>query len=300
MVAPSGSGRADHDGHDQVAAVQGADRAERPHRLDAGAAEGDEHAVAAERADDGRQQGLVVLQAAPVQDLEGEQGRPEGGSEQHGEAGRHAGDGEDAHVGPVPAEPGADPGAERPGALHQRRLRAHGAARGHAQQRRGDQGSQAAGVLGAAEHVDVVDEQLDVAGLARQPGDQRDGRPHGHEDGELDHATVVPGPEHALQDVQGGDVGRADEATPDPDGHDGRAEAVADVHHGVGDGPAGEGAAGDGRTHRNIVVRYVMGDDPPGRDQEVDRIARRFSPFSDSRGTLFRWLRATHRVEREG
>ena len=58
---------------------------------------------------------------------------------------------------------------------------------------------QRADVLGAAQHVDVVDQQLDVARLAEQPGDQGDGAADGHEDGQLHEASVVAGAQNALQ-----------------------------------------------------------------------------------------------------
>lgn len=59
----------------------------------------------------------------------------------------------------------ADQRADCAGGLHQWRLRAHAGTRGDAQERRGDQGSKRPHILRAAEDVDVVHEQLGVAGF---------------------------------------------------------------------------------------------------------------------------------------
>ena len=88
--------------------------------------------------------------------------------------------------------------------------------------------------------MDVVDEQLDVAGLAGQPGDEGDRGAGGHEDGQLRQTTAVAGAEHLLQPVEGSHVRSSGETTGDPDGDHCRSQTVAHVHDGIGKGAAGE------------------------------------------------------------
>jgi hypothetical protein len=86
-------------GGEQIDGVEGPDLWERPDRLDAGSTQAQIHGVPAEGTEDSGQQCLVVLQAATVKDLEGEQRRSERRAEQDRERGGHPGDREYAHVG---------------------------------------------------------------------------------------------------------------------------------------------------------------------------------------------------------
>ena len=79
----------------QVAAVQDSCFGQLPHGLEADPGDDDVDGVARERPEYGGDQCLVVLEAAAVKDLESEERRAEGRAEQHGEAGRHPGDGDD-------------------------------------------------------------------------------------------------------------------------------------------------------------------------------------------------------------
>ncbi len=80
--------------------------------------------------------------------------------------------------------------------------------------------------------MDVVDEQLDVAGLSPQPGDQRDQPAHGDENQELDSGGVVLRPDHPAEDVQRPHVGGPDRTAGDPYADDGESEPLSDTDGG--------------------------------------------------------------------
>ena len=112
-----------------------------------------------------------------------------------------------------------DPRADRPCGLDQRRLRPDGAAGTDAEERDRDEGAQVADVLGAARHVDVVDQQLDVARAAEEQGEPADGGTDEGEDEEVRPVAEVLRAEQPLHDVEQPDVGGGDEPGCDAD-HD--------------------------------------------------------------------------------
>ena len=256
----------DHRGDCQVAGREWAEVVEGPDGPDAETAQPEVDAVAAEGADDRRDERLVVLQAASMEDLQGEERGAQRGSEQHREARGHAGDRQDACVEHRPLQSSGDDRADGAGGLHERRLGSHGRPGGDAQQRRGDQRPQPPDTLRATDDVDVVDEQLDVAGLAAEPGDERDRGPDGHQDGELRGRRVVLRPEDGGQEVEQADVRRADESTEHADEHRGRAESAPEPDRGRAEQVAeGEWA------HRKIVARHVVArQSEPPRDGRFD------------------------------
>ena len=162
-----------------------------------------------------------------MEDLEGEDRRAERRSEQHREAGGHPGDGQDAEVAAVEVVAARDPAPERAGGLHERRLRADRAAGRDPDDRHRDERPQVADVVASAADVDVVDEQLDVAGIAEQPGQHRDHEPGRGEDAELGPAVPVGRSEELGEAAQRPDERRAREPGREPDHDDEREEVAA-------------------------------------------------------------------------
>ena len=77
-------------------------------------------------------------------------------------------------------------------------------------------------------------------------------RADGHEDGELHRDAVVGGPQPSLEEVQAADVGRPDQATPEPDHQHGQGQSGPDV-----DDLVRQPMTGISRPHINIVTRYI-------------------------------------------
>ena len=113
-----------------------------------------------------------------MQDLEGEDRRAERRAEQHGEPCGHPGDREHPRLANAELAAPPHPGPDRTGGLHQRCLRADRAPRADPEQRDRDQCAQVAEVATPAAHVDVVDEQLDVPGIAECHREHADRRAH--------------------------------------------------------------------------------------------------------------------------
>ena len=104
----------------------------------------------------------------------------------------------------------------------------------------------------AADDVDVVDEQLDVAGLTADPRDQRDRSADRHQDRELRPGGVLVRSEQGRKAMQGGDVRRADEPAEDADDHGRGAEPFPEP-----DRRGAQDLAQGWWSHINIVSRYV-------------------------------------------
>ena len=98
-----------------------------------------------------------------------------------------------------------------------------------AQERRGDQGSKRPHILRAAEDVDVVHEQLGVAGFPPGSGDQRHRSADGHHDAQLHRGGMVVGAHHVGQHMKHADVCGPHDAAGDTNGHHCRAHALADL-----------------------------------------------------------------------
>jgi hypothetical protein len=201
-----------------------------PHRRHAHVVDDQIDDVARQGADDGGEERLVVLQAATVQDLEGEDGRAERRAEQHGEPGRHAGDGEDAGVDNRYVQTPGQPRTQPTGGLHQWSLRAHAATGCDAQQRDGDQGAQVADVLGAAEDMDVVYEQLHIAGRPEDLCQDAHTQPDPREDEQVHPVGGMAGPKPAFKQLEGCYVRGADEPAGHSDRHDEEEQADARAH----------------------------------------------------------------------
>ena len=113
-------------------------------------------------------------------------------------------------------------------------------------------GRRRADVLGAAEHMDVVDQQLDIARLTADPGDESDRPTDADEDGQLHERGVVLRSHEVLEAVEHGHVGGPHQTARNADGHDGGAQPATDVDDG-----ARQRSTVDGGLHRHIVTRYV-------------------------------------------
>jgi hypothetical protein len=70
-------------------------------------------------------------------------------------------------------------------------------------------------VLRSAEHVDVVDEELDVAGVTQKACDHTDGDADADEDEQVRKGGPVRGPEAVLEEVEQAEVGGADQGSDD-------------------------------------------------------------------------------------
>ena len=204
-----------------------------PDRFEAEPAERRRHGVPAQCADRRRHERLVVLEAATVRDLEGEDRRAERGAEQHGEACRHARDRQCADVVgfepnrvavavasvPVVVTSGASGPSVPPAPTDSSEI-------GISERRRpsavcaqpSSSGSSSPVVVGHAVHVDVADEELDVGGSpehADQHRDQRDRRRRGRRCGP--RRSTRSGPSTSVYQFERAEVRRADRPAAEPD-----------------------------------------------------------------------------------
>ena len=109
-----------------------------------------------------------------------------------------------------------DIGTDRSRALHERRFGPESAARRDAQKRDRDEGREPPHVLRAARHVDVVDQQLDIARPSEQAGQHGDRHADEHEDHAVEQEARMRRPQHAFEQVQQTEVGGADHTAQQP------------------------------------------------------------------------------------
>ena len=153
-----------------------------------------------------------------MQDLQREDRRAERCAEQDGEPGGHPRDRQDAQLVAAEVEAARDPASDGTRRLHERRLGTDRAPGGDPDDRDRDQRAQVADVVAAAGHVDVVDEQLDVAGVAEHAGQDPDQESDGREHAECAPPRPVRRADQVGQAAQRPDERGTGEPRCEPDG----------------------------------------------------------------------------------
>ena len=193
-------------------------------------------------ADARRHCGFVVADASPVRNLEREDGSAQRCTEQHGEAGRHARDGEDAHIIRREPRPVGLTVSDGPRGGHQRCLGPERATSTDAEERdRHERPQPRLLPVAAVRNVDVVHQQLHVGGLAQQPHQARHGDSHDDEHRQVGRGGPPARADQLLDGIQHDEIGGADRSTEraaeddagdDPQADPGRLHQIrADAHH---------------------------------------------------------------------